>query len=159
MEGRARRWSTRASRWRRSSARASARSSSRAAQPNRTTSPSRAWRARAAAEPAAVVTLATEHRAVLDPCRTLERERVRVTVPWRRPRWPGRSRPAARRRDGRHAARQRDGGQQRDRRAAAARRDRGIANAHGALFHCDAVQAAGLSPPRRDASWTSISSR
>ena len=36
-----------------------------------------------------------------------------------------------------------DARQQRDRRAAAGRRDRGARRAHGALVHCDAVQAAG----------------
>ena len=68
-----------------------------------------------------VVTVATEHKSVLDSCTRLEREGWRVTrlgVDARRLR---RSRRAARRGDRRDRARVGDGRQQRDRRAAAAR--------------------------------------
>ena len=72
-----------------------------------------------------IVTICTEHRAVLDPCRALERDGFRVT--YLDVDREGRI-DLDRLRDAvaeRHAARQRDVGEQRNRRAASARRDRG----------------------------------
>jgi len=93
-----------------------------------------------------VVTLATEHRAVLDPCLALERDGFRVTVLGVKP----------------------DGLVDLDELSAAVTDDTAlvsvmaanneigvlqpldaisrIAKSHGAIFHCDAVQAAGISP-------------
>ena len=71
-----------------------------------------------------IVTVATEHRAVLDTCRRLEARGCRVTV---LPVGADGLIDLAARRGGARAADdpgQRDGGQQRDRRAAAAGRDR-----------------------------------
>ena len=73
-----------------------------------------------------VVTVATEHRAVLDPCRRLEKHGVRLTVlkpEARRALGPARYRACV---DERHGAAERDGGEQRARRPTAAARDRGV---------------------------------
>jgi cysteine desulfurase len=102
--------------------------------------------ARAPAGRRHIVTISTEHRAVLDPCRALERDGVRVT-------YLGVDRKG-----------QIDLDQLRDAVAAdtllvsamSANNEIGvlhplleiaeIAHAQGALFHCDAVQSAGLVP-------------
>ena len=102
--------------------------------------------ARAPAGRRHIVTIATEHRAVLDPCRALEREECRVT----------------------YTGVDRDGRIDLDRlrhavtpdtllvSAMSANNEIGllhplqeiaeIAHAQGAIFHCDAVQSAGLMP-------------
>lgn len=102
--------------------------------------------ARASAGRRHIVTIATEHRAVLDPCRALERDGVRVT----------------------YLGVDRQGQIDLERLRAAVSTETllvsamsanneigvlhplaeiaGIAHAHGALFHCDAVQSAGLVP-------------
>ena len=102
--------------------------------------------ARAPAGRRHVVTIATEHRAVLDPCRTLEREGFRVT----------------------YLGVDREGQVDLDRLRDAVSADTllvsamsanneigvlhplreiaAIAHAQGALFHCDAAQSAGLVP-------------
>jgi cysteine desulfurase len=93
-----------------------------------------------------VVTIATEHRAVLDPCRTVERDGCRVTY-------------LEVDRDGRIDLERLRGAVRADTllvSAMSANNETGvlhplaqiaeIAHAQGALFHCDAVQSAGLLP-------------
>ena len=71
-----------------------------------------------------VVTVATEHKSVLDTCRSLERRGCETTILGVRERRADRSRSAARRGDRTDGGRERDGGEQRDRRARADGGDR-----------------------------------
>lgn len=103
--------------------------------------------ARAPAGRRHIVTVATEHRAVLDPCGALERDGFRVTY-------------LSVDREGRIDLEQMRAAVSAETllvSAMSANNEIGvlhplaeiaeIAHAHGALFHCDAVQSAGMSPP------------
>ena len=156
---RARPSSTRASRWPRSSARASGTIvfTSGATESNNLAIKGVAARgARGIAGTSS--RSSTEHRAVLDPCRTLEREGFRVTY------LAVNATAASISSELREAMTDEtllvsvDVGQQRDRRAASARaRLPASRTSDGALFHCDAVQSAGLVPHERRESSGSIS--
>ena len=93
-----------------------------------------------------IITCVTEHKAVLDTCKHLEKDGYRVTyLPVQK---DGRiSLDDAQGRDHRQDDPRLDHGrQQRDRRRPADRRDRHDRNEKGVLFHTDAVQAVGKIP-------------
>ena len=142
----------------RPSAPASAKSSSPAAPPRATTWRSAAWPSAARGKGNHLVSVTTEHKAVLDPLERLGAARLRSHAARRS------SRPAAtagrlarsaargRRASRRHAAGLGDAGQQRDRRHSAAGRDRRDSAAQrGVPLHCDATQAVGKMPVDVDA--------
>ena len=95
-----------------------------------------------------VVTVATEHKSVLDSARGSGATGFEVTRAWRRRRTASSiSTRCARAMTAGHDPRQRDGREQRDRHDAAARaRSARSSHEHGALLHTDAAQAAGKVP-------------
>ena len=123
------------------------RSSSRAARPSPTTSRSSAWPGSTARRAATSITAPTEHSAVLDPCRQLEREGFAVTY-LAPEKGTGRDPPRARARGahGRHGPGLAHAREQRDRHVQPIAAIGAICREKNVLFHTDAVQGFGKIP-------------